>query len=113
MRSAQVGKDGQLSSNIRTTVPGGTTVTVPRAYADFVITEYGIASLRGKSRRARAKELISIAHPDFREQLKREALDAFWPEDWRDDAHWAYNWDQPQKGYPSEWWLNEGLFPAK
>ena len=112
MRSAQI-KDGKVISNIRTTVPGGTIVTVPRAYADFVITEYGIASLRGKSRRARAKELIAIAHPDCREQLKREAQEAFYTEDWRDDAHWDFNWDQKQKGFPSEWWINEGLKPLQ
>lgn len=107
MRSAMKDKDGNLVSNIRTAIPTGTTVSVPRAYADFIITEYGVASLRGKSRRARAKELIAVAHPDLRDQLKKEAMEAFWPEDWRDEKHWDYNWDQKQYGYPSEWWLNE------
>jgi len=48
-------------------------VTVPRNMADYVVTEYGIASLRNKTLRERAQELISIAHPDFRAELKRQA----------------------------------------
>jgi 4-hydroxybutyrate CoA-transferase len=57
----------------------GTVVTVPRNFADHVVTEYGIASLLGKSQRERAQELIAIAHPDFRAELKREAQRLFWP----------------------------------
>jgi acyl-CoA hydrolase len=40
---------------------------------DYVVTEYGVASLRGTSIRERVKALINIAHPDFREELQREA----------------------------------------
>ncbi len=40
--------------------------------ADYVITEYGVARLWGKTLRKRAEELISIAHPDFRSELKKE-----------------------------------------
>ena len=47
--------------------------TVPRAYADLIVTEYGIASLMGKSQRQRAEELVAIAHPDHRAELKKEA----------------------------------------
>ncbi|MDY7038097.1 MAG: acetyl-CoA hydrolase/transferase C-terminal domain-containing protein [Thermodesulfobacteriota bacterium] len=47
----------------------GVTVTVGRADIDYVVTEYGIARLKGKSLSERAKELIAIAHPDFREEL--------------------------------------------
>jgi 4-hydroxybutyrate CoA-transferase len=47
--------------------------TVPRYYADYVITEYGIAHLKGKSNRERARDLISIAHPDFKDRLVYEA----------------------------------------
>ena len=54
-------------------------VTVPRAYADFIVTEYGIASLMGKSQRQRAEELIAIAHPDFRAELRKEAQRLFGP----------------------------------
>lgn len=47
--------------------------TVPRYYADYVITEYGVAQLKGKSSRERAKSLIQIAHPDFRSRLHKQA----------------------------------------
>lgn len=57
----------------------GLLVTVPRTFADFIVTEYGIASLLGKSQRRRAEELISIAHPDHRAELKKEAQKLFWP----------------------------------
>ncbi|MDF5581150.1 acetyl-CoA hydrolase/transferase C-terminal domain-containing protein [Vibrio parahaemolyticus] len=40
---------------------------------DYVVTEYGIASLRGTSIRERVKALINIAQPDFREELQRQA----------------------------------------
>ena len=62
--------DGKVVSNI---VPGhepGTPVTVPRTYADYIVTEYGVAFLRYKTRIERAKALINIAHPDFRDELK-------------------------------------------
>jgi acyl-CoA hydrolase len=39
----------------------------------YVVTEYGIVSLKGKSVADRAKSIISIAHPDYREGLEREA----------------------------------------
>ncbi|MBW2621512.1 MAG: acetyl-CoA hydrolase/transferase family protein [Deltaproteobacteria bacterium] len=51
----------------------GTIVSVPRNYADYVVTEYGIASLMGKTVRERANELIAIAHPDFRDELRKKA----------------------------------------
>jgi len=57
----------------------GTVVTVPRVFADYVVTEYGIARLLGKSQRQRAEELISIAHPDFRAELRKEARRMYWP----------------------------------
>jgi len=50
----------------------GAVVTTTRTDIHFVVTEYGIADLRGKSVPERAKALISIAHPDFRSDLKRE-----------------------------------------
>jgi 4-hydroxybutyrate CoA-transferase len=56
----------------------GTVVTIPRTLADVVVTEYGIARLRGKTQRQRAEELISIAHPDFRAGLRNEAQRFFW-----------------------------------
>ena len=48
-------------------------VTVPRSFNQFVITEYGIADLRAKTTWERAEALISVAHPDFREELIRQA----------------------------------------
>jgi 4-hydroxybutyrate CoA-transferase len=60
-------------SRIVPVLPQGTVVTIPRTYADYVVTEYGVARLRGKTLRQRAEELISIAHPDFRAELRKEA----------------------------------------
>ena len=57
----------------------GTVITTPRTLADIIVTEYGIAKLRGKTQRQRVEELISIAHPDFREALRKEARKLFWP----------------------------------
>jgi 4-hydroxybutyrate CoA-transferase len=51
----------------------GALVTIPRYFADTVVTEYGIARLAGKSHRQRAGELIAVAHPDFRAELRKEA----------------------------------------
>ena len=50
----------------------GTPVTTSRTDVDYVITEYGIAALRGHTLRERAKALIAIAHPDFRDELNFE-----------------------------------------
>jgi 4-hydroxybutyrate CoA-transferase len=70
--------DGKISRIVSLFEPG-TIVTVPRNMADNVVTEYGIARLRGKSLRQRAEELIAVAHPDFRAELKKEARRLFWP----------------------------------
>ena len=48
-------------------------VSTPRCDAGLIITEYGVADLRGLNLRQRAKSMINIAHPDFREQLERDA----------------------------------------
>lgn len=66
-------------SRIVPTLPPGTVVTLQRNLADFVVSEYGIARLKGKTLRQRSQELINIAHPDFREELKREAAKLYWP----------------------------------
>jgi 4-hydroxybutyrate CoA-transferase len=57
----------------------GSVITIPRTYADIIVTEWGIARLAGKSNRERAQELINIAHPDFRAELKMAARKLFWP----------------------------------
>ncbi len=68
---------GERVSRIVTTLPGGGVVTIPRTLVDYVVTEHGIAHLRGKSTRERAEELIAIAHPDFHAELRREANKAY------------------------------------
>ncbi len=60
-------------SKIVPVLPLGSPVTVPRQDLDYVVTEYGVASMRGKSVRERALAMIGIAHPDHRAELKREA----------------------------------------
>jgi 4-hydroxybutyrate CoA-transferase len=57
----------------------GALVTIPRYYADYVVTEYGIASLMGKDCRQRAEELIAVAHPDFRAELRSQARELLYP----------------------------------
>ncbi len=70
--------DGKIS-RITSFLDPGTIVTVPRNFADYIVTEYGIASLLGKTQRERTQELIAIAHPDFRAELKKQARKLFWP----------------------------------
>jgi acyl-CoA hydrolase len=60
-------------SKIKATFAPGTVVSVSRNHADIIITEYGIVSLRGKTIHQRVEALISIAHPDFRAELRVEA----------------------------------------
>ncbi len=68
--------DGKLSRIVPSLEPG-TIVTVSRNFADYVVSEYGIASLHGKSQRQRAQELVAIAHPDFRAELRKQAEKLF------------------------------------
>src|SRR5579872_1161289 len=64
---------GQRFSRIMPCLPEGSVCTSPRTFVHNVVTEYGIARLKGKSIRERANELIAIAHPDFRNELRAEA----------------------------------------
>jgi len=57
----------------------GSLVTIPRHFADIVITEYGIARLLDKTHQERAEELIKVAHPDHRDHLREQARELFWP----------------------------------
>ena len=66
-------KDGTIASRIRPTLSNGSIVTDPRSATQYVVTEYGMINLKGKSSWERAEALISIAHPDFREQLIADA----------------------------------------
>jgi 4-hydroxybutyrate CoA-transferase len=77
--SARQLKDGSLVSSIVPEMPPGTPITVPRTYAHYVVTEYGVADLRYKSRRQRAEALINIAHPDLRGELRDSLKKNFYP----------------------------------
>lgn len=59
-------------SRIVAALESGQAVTTSRNDVDYIVTEFGVAQLRGKSVRDRAKALISIAHPDFREELEED-----------------------------------------
>ena len=88
---AVLSKGGRAVTLLRSTALGGAVsrivprleegliVTVPRTFADTVVTEYGIAQLLGKSVRERARELIGVAHPDHRSDLKRAAARLYYP----------------------------------
>jgi acyl-CoA hydrolase len=64
---------GIRKSRIVLNLTQGNIVTTPRSDMMYVVTEYGMVNLKGKSVAERAKALISIAHPDYREELEREA----------------------------------------
>lgn len=60
-------------NKIKATLTQGSIVTTSRHDVDYIVTEYGVARLKGKSISERAKSLISIAHPNFRDELTFEA----------------------------------------
>lgn len=66
---------GERKSRINLHLTHGNIVTTPRTDVMYVVTEYGIVNLKGKSVPERAQALISIAHPDFREDLERQAYE--------------------------------------
>ena len=83
VRGAAMSKNGRSIMAMPSTVKGkaskivpvldeGSAVTTSRNDVDYVVTEYGIAHLTGKTLRQRARALIEIAHPDFREALQAE-----------------------------------------
>ncbi|GAV23799.1 acetyl-CoA hydrolase/transferase family protein [Carboxydothermus pertinax] len=65
-------KNGQISKIVPTLKPGAL-VTTSKNDVDYVVTEFGVAKLRGKTYRERAKALINIAHPNFRDELRFQA----------------------------------------
>ena len=62
-------KDGTKESLIRPTLPEGSIVSTPRSGVHYIVTEYGAVNLKGKNTYERAELLVSIAHPDFRDEL--------------------------------------------
>jgi len=71
--STAVLRDGRRISRIVSTLKPGAGVTTTRNHVHFVATEFGVAELHGRTIRQRARALIEVAHPDFREQLEKEA----------------------------------------
>ena len=69
-------RKGQRKSRIVLDLTPGNIVTTPRSDIMYVVTEYGMVNLKGKSAAERAKALIGLAHPDFREGLERDARQA-------------------------------------
>jgi 4-hydroxybutyrate CoA-transferase len=70
------------AGSISTIVPqfeAGQIVSIPREFADTIVTDQGIARLLGKSVRERAEELINVAHPDHRDWLRDEAKRLYYP----------------------------------
>jgi butyryl-CoA:acetate CoA-transferase len=74
MTSTYKEKDDTIKSRIVPTLQTGAIVTVPRSISHYIVTEYGIAMMKGKSTWQRAEALINIAHPDFRDDLIKEAV---------------------------------------
>ena len=73
MHSSYVSKDGVRHSKIVPFLAQGAVVSTSRNDVDYVVTEYGIAWLRGLNVKRRVEALIAIAHPDFRDWLREEA----------------------------------------
>jgi acyl-CoA hydrolase len=65
--------DGSVS-RIVPTLTAGSAVTTMKNTVDKVVTEFGVAELRGKGIRERTRALIAIAHPDHRDRLRHEAI---------------------------------------
>ena len=68
-------RDGTLVTRIAPMLKQGAGVVTSRNHVHYVVTEYGVADLYGKSIRQRAQQLINIAHPDFRADLEKQARD--------------------------------------
>jgi acyl-CoA hydrolase len=73
--SSTYDKRGERKSRIVLNLTPGNIVTTPRSDVMYVVTEYGMVNLKGRSVPERAQALISIAHPDFREALQRQAYE--------------------------------------
>lgn len=65
-------------SKIRAQLSPGANVTIPRNYVDYIVTEYGVARMKGRSVKQRTEQLIAISHPEVREELTRYAREQFY-----------------------------------
>ena len=74
VKNPETGEREEVSKIVSTLKPGAG-VTLSRNDVDRVVTEYGVAELRGTNIDERVERLIAIAHPDFREQLRKEAIE--------------------------------------
>lgn len=79
LTSSREMKDGSLLSSIVPEFPPGTPISVPRTFADYIVTEYGGAHLKNKTVKQRAEALINIAHPDLRGELRDSMKKKFYP----------------------------------
>ena len=70
---ASTAKDGSISK-IKAQLTPGAIVSISRNLTDYIVTEYGIARMRDRSVRQRVDNLIAIAHPDFRAELRKQAI---------------------------------------
>jgi 4-hydroxybutyrate CoA-transferase len=68
-------RDGTTVSRIVVMLKNGAGVVTTRNHVRFVVTEYGVASLYGKTLRQRAQELIKVAHPNFRDELRQQSAE--------------------------------------
>lgn len=66
-------KDGTVRSRLRPTITPGGIITATRANIQYLVTEYGIVELKGTTTWQRTEKIISVAHPDFRDELIKEA----------------------------------------
>ena len=64
---------GDTISKIKSTLTPGAVVTTSKNDVDYIVTEFGVAHLRGEPLSSRARQLIAIAHPNFRDELAFEA----------------------------------------
>ena len=71
--STKINKAGQREPTIMPTLPPGSIITTPRTAVHYFVTEYGAVNLKGKSTWEKAELIISVAHPDYREELTRAA----------------------------------------
>lgn len=73
LQSSFIDESGELQSNILPDLPVGAGIGISRADVHYLVTEFGIATLRGRTIQERVSELIQVAHPDLREGLLKDA----------------------------------------